>query len=131
ASNMDLSIPNDRGIAPGNGSLVQAVINATGVTPTAAGKPEPTMFHLAAAQAGATNPLAIGDRLDTDLQGARAAGVPGLLVLTGVSTALEAVVAPPHQRPSFIGEDLRSLAMAHPVPVREGDTWRVGGASAT
>ena len=131
ASNLDLTLPNERGIAPGNGSLVGTVVNATGVQPVAAGKPEPTMFHLAAAQIHAERPLAIGDRLDTDLQGARAAGMPGLLVLTGVSSARDAVLAPPEQRPSFIGADLATLAQAHPVPVREDETWIVCEARAT
>lgn len=131
ASNLDMTLPNERGIAPGNGSLVGAVVNATGVQPKAAGKPEPTMFHLAASQVGAERPLAIGDRLDTDLQGARAAGMPGLLVLTGVSSARDAVLAPPEQRPAYIGEDLRTLGNAHPVPRFDGRTWWVGEASAT
>lgn len=131
ASNLDLTLPNERGIAPGNGSLVSTVVNATGVTPTAAGKPEPTMFHLAAAMFGSQKPLAIGDRLDTDLKGARAAGMPGLLVLTGVSHERDAILAPADQRPSFIGADLRTLAEAHPAPRLEGNTWRVGAASAS
>lgn len=131
ASNLDLTLPNDRGIAPGNGSLVGAVINATGVHPTAAGKPEPTMFHLAAASVGSVKPLAIGDRLDTDLKGARAAGMPGLLVFTGVSTPKDAVLAPANQRPSFIGADLRCLDQAHPTPTRVGTVWTVGDASAS
>lgn len=130
ASNLDLTLPNERGIAPGNGSLVGTVVNATGVTPVAAGKPEPAMFSLAAAGAGAERPLAIGDRLDTDLKGARAAGVPGLLVLTGVSSAADAVLAAPDERPSFIGQDLNCLAEPHPTPLPEGDGWRVGGAVA-
>ncbi|WP_084072896.1 HAD-IIA family hydrolase [Demequina sp. NBRC 110052] len=131
ATNLDLTIPNERGIAPGNGALVQAIVTATGVRPPAAGKPEPAMFHLAAERAGAENPVMIGDRLDTDLQGARAAGYRGLLVLTGVNTARDAVLAPPEHRPSYIAEDLTGLALAHPAPVREGDRWTVGGASAS
>jgi glycerol 3-phosphatase-2 len=130
ASNLDLTIPNDRGIAPGNGSLVRAVVNATGVTPTVAGKPEPTMFHLAAASVSSERPLAIGDRLDTDLKGARAAGMPGLLVFTGVSTPADAVLALKEERPAYLGETLECLAEAHPVPRREGATWSVGVASA-
>lgn len=131
ASNLDLTLPNERGIAPGNGSLVGAVINATGVHPTSAGKPEPTMFHLAAASVGSVRPLAIGDRLDTDLKGARAAGMPGLLVFTGVSSPKDAVLAPAAERPSFVGEDLRCLAQPHPFPMRVGNVWTVGGASAS
>ena len=131
ASNLDLTLPNERGIAPGNGSLVGTVINATGVTPTSAGKPEPTMFHLAAASVASERPLAIGDRLDTDLKGARAAGMPGLLVFTGVSSPADAIMAPVEHRPSFVGEDLACLAEAHPVPRREGNTWFVREAFAS
>ena len=130
ASNLDLTLPNERGIAPGNGSLVGTVVNATGVVPIAAGKPEPTMFHLAASSVNASRPLAIGDRLDTDLKGARAAHMPGLMVLTGVSSAKDAVLAVKEERPSFIGADLTSLAVPHPTPRREGSRWIVGEASA-
>ena len=131
ASNLDLTLPNERGIAPGNGSLVGAVVNATGVMPTAAGKPEPTMFHLGAASVASERPLAIGDRLDTDLKGARAAGMPGLLVFTGVSSPADAVLAPIDQRPSYIGATLECLGEVHPVPRRDGNTWWVGSASAS
>jgi HAD superfamily hydrolase (TIGR01450 family) len=131
ASNLDLTLPNERGIAPGNGSLVATVVHATGVNPTAAGKPEPTMFHLAAASVTSERPLAIGDRLDTDLKGARAAGMPGLLVFTGVSSPADAVLAPWDQRPSYVGVNLECLAEPHPKPRREGTTWTVGTASAS
>jgi len=130
ATNLDLTLPTERGMAPGNGSLVAAVATATGVTPPAAGKPEPGMFLLAAERAGAHRPLVIGDRLDTDLKGARAAGIPGLLVLTGVSTIREALTAPPEQRPSFIAADLKGLAHAHPAPRQDGSWWHVGEARA-
>lgn len=130
ATNLDLTLPTERGMAPGNGSLVGVVRTATGVTPRSAGKPEPTMFHLAARKVDAERPLAIGDRLDTDLKGARAADVPGLLVLTGVSSARDALLAPPDQRPSFIGADLGTLAEPHPLPSRDGDWWHVREARA-
>ncbi len=123
ATNMDLTQPKDRGIAPGNGTLVGAVVTTTGVEPLSAGKPEPTMFRQAATDRGATRPLVVGDRLDTDLGGARAAGYDGLLVLTGVSTVVDAVLAPPHQRPAYLGRDLRSLLVPHPAPVLAGDGW--------
>jgi len=131
ATNRDLTLPNEQGLAPGNGSLVAAVVAATGVQPFSAGKPEPAMFRLAAAARGATRPLVIGDRLDTDLAGARAAGFAGLHVLTGVSSARDAVLAPPPQRPDFLGVDLRSLHDAHPAPERRPEGWwTCGGAAA-
>ncbi|WNM23252.1 HAD-IIA family hydrolase [Demequina capsici] len=130
ATNLDLTIPNDRGIAPGNGSLVRAVAEATGAIPPAAGKPEPAMFHLAAAKAEAHNPVMIGDRLDTDLKGARAAGYAGLLVLTGVDGPREAILASPDMRPAYITEDMSGLAEPHPAPVEAHGWWLVGDARA-
>ncbi len=123
ASNLDLTLPDERGLAPGNGSLVAAVVAATGASPVSAGKPAPAMFHLATQRSGATRPLVIGDRLDTDLAGARAAGFAGLHVLTGVSTARDAVLAAPDERPTFVGADLRSLLVAHPAPEPGPDHW--------
>ncbi|WP_062073407.1 HAD-IIA family hydrolase [Demequina sediminicola] len=131
ASNMDLTIPNDRGVAPGNGSLVNVVMTATGVTPPSAGKPAPEMFRLAAQQASAARPMVIGDRLDTDLKGARAAGFPGLLVLTGVNDGRDAVLASPDERPAYIGRDLRCLMEVHPEPKATEEGWRVNESVAT
>ncbi|WP_062522051.1 HAD-IIA family hydrolase [Demequina silvatica] len=130
ATNLDLTIPNERGIAPGNGSLVGVVRTATGVTPLAAGKPEPAMLRMAARKAGAARPLMIGDRLDTDLKGARAADIPGLMVLTGVNTARDALLAVPGERPAFIGADLSTLADVHPAPRLAEHWWHVGDARA-
>lgn len=123
ASNLDLSLPTARGFAPGNGSLVGAVRAATGVEPASAGKPSPTMYRLAVARAGADAPLVVGDRLDTDLAGARAGDMPGLHVLTGVSTARDAVLATPGERPHYLAADLRALLVPHPEPVVDGGWW--------
>lgn len=123
ASNRDLTLPDQHGLAPGNGALVAAVVAATGVEPVSAGKPEPAMFHLAAQRCGSSRPLVIGDRLDTDLAGARAAGMPGLLVLTGVSTARDAVLAAPAERPAFLAADLRGLHEVHPLPQEVDGRW--------
>ena len=71
-TNRDLTQPKERGIAPGNGTLVAAVVTTTGVEPVSAGKPEPAMFQQAVRMRGATRPIVIGDRLDTALGGARA-----------------------------------------------------------
>lgn len=130
ATNRDLTLPNERGLAPGNGSLVAAVVAATGVEPVSAGKPEPTMYLLAAQSRGSERPLVVGDRLDTDLGGARAAGYPGLHVLTGVSSARDAVLALPAYRPDYIGLDLRSLLQAHPAPEQRDGWWVCGSAAA-
>lgn len=130
ATNRDLTLPTDRGMAPGNGSLVRAVVTASGVEPESAGKPEPGMFLLAARRAGARAPLVVGDRLDTDLGGGRAAGYPGLLVLTGVSTLRDAILAPREERPSFIGGSIAALGDRHPAPFQVDGWWHVGTARA-
>lgn len=130
ASNRDMTLPNEHGLAPGNGALVDVVRAATGVEPVSAGKPAPTLFRLAVERYAGTRPLVIGDRLDTDLAGARAAGCPGLHVLTGVSTARDAVLAAPTERPSFIGEDLRSLLEPHPAPAARDGWWACREAAA-
>ena len=123
ASNLDLTLPTDRGLAPGNGSLVGAVVNATGVTPDSSGKPSPAMYELAISRHGAQRPLVVGDRLDTDLAGARAGGIPGLHVFTGVSSPRDAVLAAPHERPHLLGADLRALHEPHPEPQPGPEGW--------
>jgi len=124
ATNLDLTVPTAYGPAPGNGSLVGVVATAAGRGPDdVAGKPRPGAFREAAEQAGSTAPLVVGDRLDTDLEGARAAGMPGLLVLTGVTGVGELLASPAEQRPDHVGRDLWSLCDPHPavVPDATGD----------
>ncbi len=71
-------------------------------------------------------PLVVGDRLDTDIAGANAAGLPSLLVLSGVSTAADTVRAAVGQRPNYIADDLRSLyARADSLRVGPHPAWRV------
>lgn len=115
ATNLDPVVPTDRGRAPGNGTLVHAIRTATGREPLAAGKPEPPMHREAMLRSNATRPLVVGDRLDTDVEGANAAGVDSLLVLTGVTDPDELVLAPPRLRPTYVGHDLRAL---HDPPQR-------------
>ncbi|MGA7052653.1 MAG: HAD-IIA family hydrolase [Mycobacterium sp.] len=109
AANVDPTLPTERGLLPGNGSLVAALRTATGAEPQVAGKPAPTLLNDAVSRGDFRKPLVIGDRLDTDIEGANAAGLPSLMVLTGVSTALDAVYAEAAQRPTYIARDLRSL----------------------
>lgn len=131
ATNIDSSLPTEKGLAPGNGSLVLAVSNATGVKPEAAGKPEPAMFRVAADAAGATRPLAVGDRLDTDLEGGNRAQVPTLQVLTGVSSWRDAATADPIQRPRFIRPTMDYLTRSAAMPVIEGKSAHLGAVTAT
>ncbi|MGY5764310.1 HAD-IIA family hydrolase [Brachybacterium sp. DNPG3] len=130
ATNTDATLPTERGMAPGNGSLVAAIAHATGAVPQVAGKPEPGMFLIAAKNVGSRRPLVIGDRLDTDIEGARRAGMDSLLVLTGVNTAEDALRADPGLRPTFVLADLATLTAPFDATVVEGDRVRCGGVSA-
>ncbi|WSY16443.1 HAD-IIA family hydrolase [Embleya sp. NBC_00896] len=130
ASNADLTIPTERGIAPGNGALVGVVRAATGAEPVVAGKPELPLHRETILRTGAKRPLVVGDRLDTDIEGARNAGVDSLLVLTGVTTPEGLLAAEEGRRPTFVAEDLRALLTAPVTATRDGDTWTCGGWSA-
>ena len=127
ASNLDATLPVERGQALGNGSLVRAIQHATHKRPTAGGKPEPGIYRRASELVGAQNPLAVGDRLETDIMGAVAAGVPAMHVLTGVHMARDVIRAPRGQRPSYLAIDMRGLLEAHPAPKHHRDgTWTCG-----
>jgi len=129
-SNTDMTVPTARGVAPGNGSLVQAVRNATGATPVVAGKPERALFDETLARLQGARPLMVGDRLDTDIDGAINAGIDSLAVLTGVSTLQDVAEAQPGHRPSFVAADLSGLLVPH-QEVQLGDgTARCGDAVA-
>lgn len=122
ATNTDWTIPLARGIAPGNGTLVSAVHTAVGRLATVAGKPETPIFEEAVARFDASQPLFIGDRLDTDILGAQRAGIRSALVLTGVDRPKHVLAAPPTSRPDYILEDLRELHEPYPATVvRERD----------
>lgn len=110
ASNVDPTIPMPRGLAPGNGALVAAIRMATGREPVVAGKPESPIHLEAILRTGARRPMVVGDRLDTDIEGAARARTDSLLVLTGVTAPLELVTAPPARRPTYLARDLRALA---------------------
>ena len=112
-SNTDMTVPTARGIAPGNGSLVQAVRNATGAVPIVAGKPQRALFDETIARVGGVRPLMVGDRLDTDIDGAINAGIDSLAVLTGVSGLGEIFAAAPGHRPTFVSADLGGLDEVH------------------
>ncbi|HEY1321745.1 MAG TPA: HAD hydrolase-like protein, partial [Streptosporangiaceae bacterium] len=121
ASNGDLTLPSRRGRQPGNGSLIQVIATATGVQPLVAGKPEPPLHRESVLRTGARHPLVVGDRLDTDIEGAHRVGTDSLLVLTGVTGPAEAILAPPSQRPTYLAEDLSGLLEPHPdVTVEDG-----------
>jgi HAD superfamily hydrolase (TIGR01450 family) len=111
ACNTDATLPTERGLLPGAGALVAALVTATGASPVVAGKPARPLMDDAIAASGAAHPLAIGDRLDTDIAGAHAVGIDSMLVLTGVSTAADLLAAPPELRPTYVAADVRGLLL--------------------
>ena len=124
-SNLDLTLPTERGLLPGNGSLVAALGAATGQEPLVAGKPAPGLMYDALARGEFGSPLVVGDRLDTDIAGANAAGLPSLMVLTGVSTARDAVHARADERPTYLGLDLRCLLLdAEDLMIAANPAWK-------
>ncbi|MDT0196273.1 HAD-IIA family hydrolase [Arthrobacter sp. AB6] len=130
ATNTDMSIPQARGIAPGNGTLVHAVAAATGQTPRVAGKPEAPLFHSAAKRLGAERPLVVGDRLDTDILGGNNAGFATVAVLTGVDTRQTILAARAAERPDYIISSLADLHRVYPEVTHDDGTYACGEATA-
>ena len=130
-SNLDQTFPSARGTAPGNGALVETVRRATGAEPVAsAGKPERGLFMEALRRTGATRPLMVGDRIDTDIVGALNCGIDALHVLTGISDLDEVSRLSPDRRPHYVAPDLRSLLQEHPEVVVDGVRAACGSAIA-
>ncbi len=127
ASNTDLTIPTPRGIGPGNGTLVNVIRLASGAEPLVAGKPELALHRESIDRVAAQRPLIVGDRLDTDIEGAVRAGTDSLLVLTGVTGAADLLAAPPTRRPTYLAADLRGLLTAHPDVDAAGGGAALGG----
>ncbi|MGA9748402.1 MAG: HAD-IIA family hydrolase [Nocardioides sp.] len=121
AANTDRSVPTPSGLGPGNGVLVEAVARFSGRTPEVAGKPLPPLFEETVRRVGGRHPLVVGDRLDTDIEGAVATGHDSLLVLTGVTGLAELVAAVPRMRPTYLAADLAALAFPQPAPETSPD----------
>ncbi|QLQ35302.2 HAD-IIA family hydrolase [Micromonospora robiginosa] len=131
ATNTDRTLPSPRGPLPGNGSLVAVLRTALDRDPdVVVGKPEPALFATAARRARTGRTLVVGDRLDTDIEGARRAGLDSLLVLTGVSDAAELLAAPDSRRPAYVSFDLAGLFDPEAVVAVPGRA-RTGGWSVT
>lgn len=137
ATNTDRTLPSPRGPLPGNGSLVAVLRTALDRDPDlVVGKPEPALFTTAASLSSADRPLVVGDRLDTDIQGAVGAQMDSLLVLTGVSGPADLLSAPPERRPTYVTADLSGLfrpaeeatlplPASDPLPTSESGGWRL------
>ncbi|MEO7260983.1 MAG: HAD-IIA family hydrolase [Jatrophihabitantaceae bacterium] len=128
ATNLDATVPSPRGPLPGNGSLVAALRHATGRTPSATGKPDPAMHAESVERSKARHPIVVGDRLDTDIEGARRAGCDSLLVLSGVTDAAKLLAAVGSHRPDYLGHDVSALLLSHPEVTGSDQTVSCGTA---
>ncbi|UVI34698.1 HAD-IIA family hydrolase [Brevibacterium spongiae] len=109
ASNPDFSLITETGKVPGNGAFVELMARLTDTQPVIVGKPAPHMMEFATDRLGARRPLMVGDRLNTDIEGGRAAGYETALVLTGIHDIHDALRAEPQRRPTYILPNLRGL----------------------
>ncbi len=131
ASNTDLTIPTADGVGPGNGALVRLIADFAEREPQVAGKPMRPLFEETLTRVGGSRPLVIGDRLDTDIEGAVAMGWDSLLVLTGV-TGLEQLVRARHEeRPTYISPDLAALRETQQAPDETDTGVTLGGWTAS
>jgi len=116
ATNLDPTRPTEEGLVPGTGALIAAIATGAETQPIVIGKPEPTMFEQAMAEMGATSATSatLGDRIDTDMEGGRRAGLTTILVLSG-STARPDAEA---YRPDLLFEDIADLLAAWQAALR-------------
>jgi HAD superfamily hydrolase (TIGR01450 family) len=131
ATNTDLTLPTDSGLAPGHGLLVRLISDFAEVTPEVAGKPRRPLLDETRRRVRGKRPLMVGDRLDTDIAGATEAGTDSLLVMTGVSSLIDLLTAGSDERPTWIGQDLTALRRPGLEATAEGDRWTAGPWSAS
>jgi HAD superfamily hydrolase (TIGR01450 family) len=130
ATNVDPTRPTDRGLVPGNGAAVNAVMMAVQAKPEVAGKPYRPLLDDTVERLKAHHPLFVGDRLDTDIAGAVNAGLDSMLVLSGSHRAEELLAAAPRERPTHVGQDLRALLSPALVVTHANGEFRCGPATA-
>jgi 4-nitrophenyl phosphatase len=108
-TNPDNTLPTPQGFFPGSGTVIGALEIASGVQAKIVGKPEPLLYEMALKRLNVSprETLAIGDRLETDIAGAQAAGIHTALVLSGASTRAQAeAFIPP---PEIVAQDFMEL----------------------
>ena len=120
ATSHDPTMPFPGGELPGTGAVLAAVEVASGRRAEIAGKPERRLFEMAlerlrgsfVAQETTKEPqdlrvAMVGDRLSSDIEGGRRAGLETVLVLSGTTSREEAATADP--APDFVLDDLAGL----------------------
>jgi HAD superfamily hydrolase (TIGR01450 family) len=120
ATSHDPTMPYPGGELPGTGAVLAAVETASGRRAEIAGKPERHLFEMAIEELRGSfqsdgdqkeprelRLAMIGDRISSDIEGGRAAGLETILVLSGTTSREEAAAADP--APDFVLEDLSGL----------------------
>ncbi|HXR61564.1 MAG TPA: HAD-IIA family hydrolase [Solirubrobacterales bacterium] len=120
ATSHDPTMPFPGGELPGTGAVLAAVEVASGRQATIAGKPERHLFEIAveaiqgslrtsSVREEPRNPrlAMVGDRISSDVDGGRAAGLETILVLSGTSSREQAEAADP--APDHVVENLAAL----------------------
>ena len=130
ASNTDINRPTNLGISPGAGAQIAAVRVCVDVEPIVAGKPYPPLLQETIKRMGAVRPVFVGDRLDTDIEGANNVDIDSFLVFTGAHGKWDLASAIPQQRPTAIGHDLRGLLRPRREAVWQQETVVCRGATA-
>lgn len=131
ATNTDSTRPTDRGIVPGNGAGVAALQMAVRARPLVAGKPYAPLMEEALRRTDTTRALFVGDRTDTDVEGAAAVGIDSAFVMTGAHGPEDLLVAPAPGRPTWLLGDLRELHMPPRTVQVDGPLARCGDQRAT
>jgi glycerol 3-phosphatase-2 len=107
ATSRDPTMPMPGGEWPGTGAILAAVETASGRVAEIAGKPERHLFEIALAAIGAERVAMVGDRVSSDIEGGRRAGLETILVLSGTTIRERAQAAEP--RPDHVVDDLAAL----------------------
>jgi|YelNatPaOPRAMG01_1025707.scaffolds.fasta_scaffold16027_2 HAD superfamily hydrolase (TIGR01457 family) len=109
ATNTDLTLPTESGLLPGAGAIVASISASTGVEPFVVGKPNTAIFQVAMESVGAspTESVFVGDRIDTDIEGAKRLGAFAVLVLSGVTGPQDVInLSRGSHAPDLVVEDL-------------------------
>jgi HAD superfamily hydrolase (TIGR01450 family) len=107
ATSHDPTMPFPGGELPGTGAVLAAVEVASEKQATIAGKPERHLFEMAKEAIGEGRLAMVGDRISSDIDGGRAAGLETVLVLSGTTSRAEAEAADPG--PDHVLDDLAAL----------------------
>jgi glycerol-1-phosphatase len=108
ATSRDPTLPMPGGAWPGTGAVLAAIETASGARAEIGGKPERHLFEMARERIGDAKRVAmVGDRVSSDIEGGRRAGLETILVLTGATSLQEAKSAEP--APDHVADGLPDL----------------------